>query len=416
MPWTINDVEKFKKGLTEKQKEKWVAVANGALKECTSKGGEKIDCEQSAIRIANSKFSEDAKLSQTRYLKDQVETEGDLRMETRLRLALSEIEIDEDEEFQMVLPVGVFYSDWYGEIIITNSFVTGMVDNWKNKVLGNRAPFIDTLHDRGKANGWIEDLDARDDGLYAKIRWTKQGQENIEEEYFKYFSSDLGQVTHIESGEKIWPVLFAVALCNTPVMNTMPQAHLSEPSKQFTHSAHSDGVLNIPEGNMDIKLADVLEYLKSAEGSEKTVVLKELGASEDHSQVVTLTETVTKLEGEKKTLEDVNVKLSDQVKELQSKDHLRSKAEVIEKALTEGRILPKDKEEWEKRFDENPQFTTKILEGLPTAVDFKEHGNGSGGDEGTFDAEGFAVYRNLNPELSEDEARKEFVLYSKEVK
>jgi len=167
---------------------------------------------------------------------------------------------------------------------------------------------------------------------------------------------------------------------------------------------------------MEIKLADVLEYLKSAEGSEKSVVLKELGVSEDHNQVVTLTETVTKLEGEKKTLEDVNSKLSAQVKELQSKDHQRAKTEVIEKALSEGRILPKDKEVWEARFDENPQFTTKVLEGLPKAVDFDEHGNGGGGGEGTFDAEAFAVYRTMNPELSEEDARKEFVLYSKEVK
>lgn len=54
MPWSVGDVDGFKKGLTPAQKKKWVSVANGVLKDCQSKGGK--DCEGKAIRIANSKF------------------------------------------------------------------------------------------------------------------------------------------------------------------------------------------------------------------------------------------------------------------------------------------------------------------------------------------------------------------------
>jgi hypothetical protein len=52
MPWTVKDVDRHKKGLTDKQKETWVKVANSALKRCQDKGGD--DCEASAIRQANS--------------------------------------------------------------------------------------------------------------------------------------------------------------------------------------------------------------------------------------------------------------------------------------------------------------------------------------------------------------------------
>ena len=52
MPWTVEDVDKHKKGLTDKQKEQWVAVANSALERCEEKGGS--DCEASAIKQANS--------------------------------------------------------------------------------------------------------------------------------------------------------------------------------------------------------------------------------------------------------------------------------------------------------------------------------------------------------------------------
>lgn len=70
MPWTINDVERHKKGLTPPQKKKWVKIANGALKDCQDKGGS--DCEGKAIRIANSKFSDEGEQSTIWALDDLV--------------------------------------------------------------------------------------------------------------------------------------------------------------------------------------------------------------------------------------------------------------------------------------------------------------------------------------------------------
>ena len=57
MPWTVKDVDRHKKGLTPEQKKKWVKIANSVLRDCQAKGGK--DCEAKAIRIANSKFSEE---------------------------------------------------------------------------------------------------------------------------------------------------------------------------------------------------------------------------------------------------------------------------------------------------------------------------------------------------------------------
>ena len=53
MPWSVGDVDKHKKGLTNKDKKKWVSIANSVLESCKSSGGS--DCEGKAIRIANSK-------------------------------------------------------------------------------------------------------------------------------------------------------------------------------------------------------------------------------------------------------------------------------------------------------------------------------------------------------------------------
>lgn len=54
MPWTKADVDRHKKNLTDKQKERWVEVANDARKRCLAKGGSEKECDASAIRQANS--------------------------------------------------------------------------------------------------------------------------------------------------------------------------------------------------------------------------------------------------------------------------------------------------------------------------------------------------------------------------
>lgn len=58
MPWTVKDVESHIKGLTDKQKEAWVSIANSTLDLCLHNGGNPANCEGKAIRIANAKAQE----------------------------------------------------------------------------------------------------------------------------------------------------------------------------------------------------------------------------------------------------------------------------------------------------------------------------------------------------------------------
>jgi len=58
MPWTVEDVDKHKADLSDKQKEQWVKVANSALAACEAKDG--ADCDAHAIRIANAAVEEAA--------------------------------------------------------------------------------------------------------------------------------------------------------------------------------------------------------------------------------------------------------------------------------------------------------------------------------------------------------------------
>lgn len=53
MPWTVDDVERFHKGLTNKEKRQWVEVANSVLERCLEEGKDQNTCEVSAIKQAN---------------------------------------------------------------------------------------------------------------------------------------------------------------------------------------------------------------------------------------------------------------------------------------------------------------------------------------------------------------------------
>ena len=58
MPWKTEDVERHKKGLSDKDKRQWVATANSALKACLADDGDTEKCEGRAIRIANAAVAE----------------------------------------------------------------------------------------------------------------------------------------------------------------------------------------------------------------------------------------------------------------------------------------------------------------------------------------------------------------------
>lgn len=63
MPWTKADVDKHKKGLTDKQKEQWVAIANSVRESCLKEGKSEEVCDGLAIQQANGAVSTHAIMS-----------------------------------------------------------------------------------------------------------------------------------------------------------------------------------------------------------------------------------------------------------------------------------------------------------------------------------------------------------------
>ena len=91
MPWTESDVDRFKKGLSDKQKSQWVAVANAVLKKCMENGGAEEECAKKAIIQANGVVGEPEKCF--------IKALGDWELDVLAVPFGSEFDKDSDEEY-----------------------------------------------------------------------------------------------------------------------------------------------------------------------------------------------------------------------------------------------------------------------------------------------------------------------------
>lgn len=384
MPWTVADVEKFKKGLSEKDKEKWVKIANNALRQCTEKGGEELDCEVQAVRIANGSFSEK---KGGVLLSERPNPLRPANRKEELHLAFAEA--DTEGEYQLAFPVGLFNTGGYGEVIVTRTFAERMAANWSRLQAAGRNVYMDTEHDFGEANAWAEDIKADEEGIKVKWSFNERGRQLIEDKRFRYYSAAIGWGLDIESGEELYPVLHAVSLTNRPVMYTMPEAHLSEGvikngnSSDENISAHGDGEKN-NKGDAMETLQEVIKALFALPDEEKGKLdegqrqkLAELAGVEQNFAAE------LKLRDEKITLlEKQNREYAEQLKKINEERHNTRKAEVIEKALAEGKITPKSKALYEQMFDKDAEWCEKLLSEKGPEVDLEARGTGAGGGEG----------------------------------
>lgn len=275
-------------------------------------------------------------------------------------------------EYQLVLPVGKFHTRKYGELEITLDDVNMMVSNYKNKAMADRQPFIDIDHGGGVSNGWITDMKADGKGLYAKIEWTDVGKENIENKRYKYFSTAFGEIKDIKTGKVIKNVVPAISLTNQPVIYTMPEVHLSEQEDIVTHDNKTKDKI------MDFK--EIKEFRFS--DTEKEELSRMFGFAEKIKVVeAEKTELSEKLAAKDEVIKAKDaeiVKLSEYKKGVQAKEI----EGVVEKALSEGRIKPVDKDKWSKRLEGDFKGFSEILAEIPAngAVDMSEHGSAENKD------------------------------------
>lgn len=190
---------------------------------------------------------------------------------------LSGLQFDEatNKTWIQAMPLGEYEHPVHGKIIIDAARVTNFADN-VNKNVRTQDLDIDYDHkaQNGEAAGWVRQADARPDGLWLLVEWTKAAAQKIKEKAYRYFSPEfVDEWTHPKDKKTYKDVLFGGGITNRPFLKDIlpinmselvEAARLEEPQKQ--------------EGNgMDPKeLRKLLELSEDATDEQVTAALTEL--------------------------------------------------------------------------------------------------------------------------------------------
>lgn len=128
------------------------------------------------------------------------------------------------------LPVGTWEHPIHGELEITQEKIQRFSDNFHQKV---REQDLDIDYDHkahnGKASGWIRNAQARADGLWILVEWTKDAFDSIKNKEYRYFSPEfMREWKNPRTGQKYSDVLFGGALTNRPFLKGILPINLSE--------------------------------------------------------------------------------------------------------------------------------------------------------------------------------------------
>ena len=130
---------------------------------------------------------------------------------------------------------------------------------------------------------------------------------------------------------------------------------------------------------------------------------------EERTKLATELELAPKAELEAVTnrvsaLEKANEQLSQQLAAERGEKTTRERTEVLDAALKEGRIPPKDRDFWAQKLEKDFAGTREILNRLQPSAHFTPVGVGAGGAETDFTAEDLEAMKHMN--MGEDESRK----------
>ena len=124
-------------------------------------------------------------------------------------------------EWIRVLPLGkVELADHREPFMVDEAALQSMVAAFRSRGIDL---VIDYEHqslqgERAPAAGWIKDLQARTDGLWARVDWTPQAREYLTQREYRYFS----HVLRLDPETRRPLALMHVGLTNVPAINHLP--------------------------------------------------------------------------------------------------------------------------------------------------------------------------------------------------
>ncbi len=350
-----------------------------------------------------------------------------------------------DASWLQAFPVGEYEHPLYGKIKMTVERARNMARNVIRKVRGIDLA-IDYGHDSGgEAAGWVTSAEARHDGLWLFVEWTKEAATAIREGKYRYFSPEYMDVwKHPQTGEKFKDVLLGGGLTNRPFLKTILPVNLSEIEGQKDPQVEQEeggGMEELLEKlRKAFKLSDdadedaIFEALETALQPDPKVNDPEPAESLTEEEVAKILEAHPAMAGvleDNKRLSELNKGLTGRVVNLElstRKTNVSVKLDDWHRGGEEGKHgLPPALDEEVTTFmlslDETAQASfVKILDGIVKTgmVSFKETPvrrriGGSSGNVFTEVEDGIKALMDANEGMSYADASSQFFLENDEM-
>lgn len=156
-----------------------------------------------------------------------------------------------------------------------------------------------------EAAGWITQLDNRDDGIWAKVRWVNTGRDSVESGKYRLVSPVFSEGETLAPG-RLRPVrLDSVALTNNPNLRGMVPVTNRSDASAAAGAARVTGTQQHPTHTPSMKLiANRLNLQPDASEQSIDAAVAALIQSRDQAtaEVTTLKNRVASLEADNKTL------------------------------------------------------------------------------------------------------------------
>jgi phage I-like protein len=213
-----------------------------------------------------------------------------------------------------------------------------------------------------RAYGWIDQLEARNDGLYGHVKWTNAGAELVAEGHYKYFSPVWDAAPARVGGKTVLrPIeLISVGFTNTPNMPVLPLSNEEQPAQA--------------EEQMNPEILKALGFADGAKPSNEEIFAAwekhtaeveglRTAANEKNSAETLLanerTAHETALENERKIVKNLTEQLDGASKAFDAERQERIEL-LIGNAISNGKITKGDADKWRGELKED--FAGKSVE------------------------------------------------------
>jgi hypothetical protein len=222
---------------------------------------------------------------------------------------LSTVRLDEatSSSWIQAMPLGEYEHPVYGTIRIDQERVQRFAQNVQANVRGQELD-IDYDHKakRDDAAGWVKNAEARPDGLWVLVEWTKEAFGKLKDKAYRYFSPEfVDEWEHPSTKQKFDDVLFGGGLTNRPFLKGILPINMSElglesgepPAEGGSMTKEQKALLGLPEDATDeqvnAKLGELVkppETVEPPKPVEPEKVPVPVAASEGLSDVLKLAE------------------------------------------------------------------------------------------------------------------------------